>query len=516
MIGSGNLWGLHDGPMPSAQRHGAVLRKGTRMGSALEGLEPRIVWEYFERICSIPRCSKNEAAIIDWLESTTAELGLESRRDRAGNLLVQVPATTGLEKAPSVVLQSHVDMVCEKNSETQHDFTRDPIRPRVEDGWVTASGTTLGADNGIGVAVALAVATDRSFSHGPLELLFTVDEETGLTGAASIEPGFFHSKMMLNLDSEEMGVFTIGSAGGRDTTLTLRASREPVEGWSYFLVRVKGLKGGHSGGDIHKNRGNSIKILARTLLACAEGLQGGLRIGKAQGGSKRNAIPREAEAEVAVAPHSVAALQEKLARHLDLVRNQLRGIDDGLAIEAAEAQPSVYASAEDSLRLLRLLVALPHGVLAMSRKMKGLVETSSNIGVLEDGESLWRVICSTRSSLDAALESVLEQIRAAGQLAGAEVEHSDGYPGWEPNPESALLKTALSVYERTFGEKAEVRAIHAGLECGLFRGRYPDLDILSYGPDIREPHSPRERVKIDSVEAFWRFTKALLEEIGES
>ena len=485
--------------------------------SSVSQLEPRALWKYFLELSAIPRCSKQEAAALAWLEGVARAHGIEPVRDRAGNILIRVPASPGCENAPPIALQSHVDMVCEKNSDVVHDFTRDPIRPGVEGEFVRAQGTTLGADNGIGLAAALALLDDTETRHGPLELLFTVDEETGLSGALAIEAGFLKARYMLNLDSEELGIFTVGCAGGRDTNITVRIPRMARPELAAFEIAIGGLHGGHSGTDIHRNRGNSIKILGRLLLAAAESPSvGPLLLGAASGGSKRNALPREARAQVAIEPKRAAALRGVIEAEIAKVRRQLAGIDDGLTVAVSETSASAFASAADSLRMLRLIQALPQGVAAMNVDIPTLVETSNNVGVLEDLGDGYRIVCATRSSVAPALLELLAQVDAAAHLAGAEVTHNEGYPGWKPNLASPLLARARAVHERLFGDPGKVQAIHAGLECGLFTEKYPQLDILSYGPDITGAHSPEERVKIDTVAKTWEFTQKLLAELARA
>lgn len=489
-------------------------------------LEPKTLWRYFVELSKIPRESKKEQAAVDWIARIAEEHGIAATRDQTGNLLVRVPASPGYEKAPTVVLQGHVDMVWEKNSDVAHDFERDPIRPIIDGEWVTAAGTTLGADNGIGVATALAFLDTPDAIHGPLELLFTVDEETGLTGAFGIEPGFLSGRYMINLDSEEIGVFTVGCAGGTDTAVTFHAARSPQPAAELLRVSVSGMQGGHSGTDIHKNRGNSIKILFRLLLAAAEDPDvGPVRIGAAQGGSKRNALPREAWAILAVEEGKTDALRRTIERTAEEIRAQLAGTDDGLRIDIraadrdsdnADATGTGTCDPAASLRMIQMMNALPHGVQAMSADIPDLVETSSNVGVLTDLGDGYRINCSSRSSAAPALTGLLAQIRATAHLAGAEAAHSEGYPGWKPNLKSPLLARAKEVHQRVFGKEAQVRAIHAGLECGLLTEKYPELDIISYGPDIQSPHSPDERVRIDTVEKVWVFTRAFLEDLAKT
>lgn len=493
------------------------------MAQTIDRLEPRALWRYFARLSEIPRCSKKEAAAMEWIAGVAKEHGLEPVRDKVDNCLIRLPATPGHEKVPGIVLQGHVDMVCEKNSDVRHDFDRDPIRLVIDGDHIKAAGTTLGADNGIGVAAGLAFLDEKEAVHGPLELLFTVDEETGLTGANAIEAGFLSGRILLNLDSEDWGVFTIGSAGGRDTTVTLKAPRQPRAGTELFRLEVSGLQGGHSGQDIKLNRGNSIKILARTLLAAAESPElGGICVGGAEGGSKRNAIPREARATVAVPTGKAEAFRSAVQRAAGEIRSRLEGIDEALEVKIRPLtdtelkEAAAVCSPEDSLRFIRLINALPNGVLAMSMEMEGLVETSTNVGVLLDRGDRCEIVSSTRSSIAQSLTGVLMQIRSAAALAGAEVVHGDGYPAWKPKLGTPLLVTVAEVYERLFKEKPRFEAIHAGLECGLFLGKYPDLQVVSFGPEVKEAHSPNEWVSISSVGRFWTFTKALVEKLARS
>jgi dipeptidase D len=488
------------------------------MTQRVEDLQPKALWHYFVELSKIPRCSKHEIPANDWIESVARAKGCATKRDRVGNLLVQVPATRGCEGAPTVVLQGHADMVCEKNSDVAHDFGKDPIRPVIDGEWVRAQGTTLGADNGIGVAAGLAFLDLPEAVHGPLEILVTIDEETGLTGAVNLEPGFMTGQYLINLDSEEIGIFTVGCAGGRDSVLTLKAPRSADARAEHLRLTVGGLMGGHSGTDIHENRGNSIKILARVLQAALEDpAVGGLRLGAVSGGSKRNALPREARGIVAVAAGRTGALRAAIERETAIVREELSGIERDWRVTlepvaAAEAGP--LSDADASRRLVWLLGALPNGVQAMSVDIRTLVETSNNVGVLEDLGDGYRAVCASRSSLMPAMEGLTGRITACARLAGAEVVHADGYVGWKPDLASPLLARCREVYRRTFGEESKVQAIHAGLECGLFTRKYPKLDLISYGPDVKGAHSPDERVRIASVEKFFTFTRALLEDIA--
>ncbi len=496
------------------------------MAQRVDRLEPRILWRRFAQLAEIPRCSKKEAAAMAWIESVAADHGCKCNRDRVGNRLISVPATSGLEGAPTVILQAHVDMVCEKTSDSRHDFERDPLRLCIRGDRVSAENTTLGADNGIGVAAALAFLDDRDAAHGPLELLFTVDEETGLTGARQIEAGFFSGDFLLNLDAEILGRFTVGSAGGQDTHITFPAPREPAAdegGLRYYRVVIDGLRGGHSGGDIDKNRGNSIKILGRLLVAAAEDeAVGELRLGAAWGGSKRNAIPREAQAVIAVPGAAASAFEEIMGRVARQVRAQLEATDSGLRVETAELSGEARAKAEraglcspaDTMRFLHLLTALPSGIVAMSTELEGLVDTSTNIGVLVDLGDAYQLTSATRSATSASLAAVVSQLRAAAKLAGADVSHSDGYPPWEPTLDTPLLRIVDRVYRRLFDDEPTFEAIHGGLECGLLLAARPELQVVAYGAEIHDAHSPGEWVSISSVQRFWAFTRSLVEELA--
>ncbi len=463
------------------------------MDKVFEGLEPQLLWKHFDEIRKIPRCSKNEGKIREYVIEFAKKKGLEYQADEVGNVIIRKKATPGHENAPGVILQAHLDMVCEKNSDVDFDFEKDPIRVKREDGWITADGTTLGADNGIGVAAALAVLEDDSIVHGPLEVLLTVDEETGLTGASNLKGGLLHGKYLLNLDSEDEGVFFIGCAGGRDTVFTLKIEREKYEGKA-FEIKVSGLKGGHSGVDIHLQRGNAIRILARVLYEID-----GVKISSIKGGNKRNAIPREASAVVIAEEGKV---KEAVERVLSEVKEELKYSDPGIRIEYTEASSSDYI--KDSKKIVDFLMSLPHGVLAMSLAMEGLVETSTNLAVVNSYQDHVEVVESSRSSINSSLDFVCKQLKALGDLAEAETHQPPGYPGWTPNPDSQILKIMKEVYRKLFGKEPEVTAIHAGLETGIIGKNYPGLEMISFGPTIKYPHSPDERVEIKSVEKFWK------------
>jgi dipeptidase D len=472
--------------------------------SELRGLEPRTVWEIFDDITRVPRPSKKEGKIVAWLAEFATRHGLEYRRDATDNIVILKPASRGMEGHPTVVLQNHVDMVCEKRSGATCDFERDPIQTYVADGWVRARDTTLGADNGLGMAMALALLIDPDAEHGPLEALFTVDEETGLTGAFNLGEGMISGRYLINLDSEDEGEVFIGCAGGIDTLATFDYTAEPAPGgFSFFEISVSGLLGGHSGDDIEKGRGNANKILARALW---EGLSGyGLRLAEIDGGNLRNAIPREARAVVAVPAAKVADFNSFMGQFASDVAGELAHSDPGVSVNftAATAAATVVDDATGR-RLVGALMGLPNGPQAMSQTVPGLVETSSNLASVKVAGDKIVVTTSQRSSVDSAKQAVAAAVEAVFTLAGARVEHSDGYPGWAPNPDSHLLDVTKQAYQRLFGKPIKVRAIHAGLECGLFLEKFPHLDMVSTGPTILGAHSPDERLEIATVDKAWR------------
>jgi dipeptidase D len=404
-----------------------------------------------------------------------------------------------------------VDMVCEKNAATKHDFAVDPIRLKIEGDWVTAEGTTLGADNGIGCAMGLALADDPSVAHGPVEVLLTVDEERGLTGAANVQKGFFSARTMINLDSEQDDAIFIGCAGGRDTEYVLknRGTRAPKDS-AGRKVTISGLLGGHSGLDIHKGRGNAVKILARALLAARDEMD--VRIVEINGGSMRNAIPREAEARVVVPAAKGRRFKQLVDAALGrIAAEELAGVDDGFAWSVSTVQAPRCLSLESSRAIVDLMAAIPNGVLAMSRDIEGLVESSSNLGVVKTDGGTVRMVCCSRSSVMASLDNIVRQHAAIGALAGAEVNQPEGYPGWKPNLQSKVLAATQARYKATFKAEPLLLAIHAGLECGLLTEKYPDLDIVSFGPNITGAHSPDEKVQISSVQKIWTLFKGVVE-----
>lgn len=479
-----------------------------------KGLKPEAVWGYFEEICQIPRPSKKEEKIAAWLMEFARQHQLQARQDKAGNVLISKPAVKGCENLPGVVLQSHMDMVCEKNSDVKHDFDQDAIQPYIDGEWVKAKGTTLGADDGIGMAAALAVLTSRDIQHGPVECLFTVDEETGLTGAFALEPGFFNGKILLNLDSEDEGEMFIGCAGGIDTVIRLPYQKMTLPAHKFAVkVSVKGLQGGHSGDDINKGRGNAIKILNRFLWELNE--KHGILVALLEGGNLRNAIAREASAVFVFDE----VLKENVRVDFNIYAAEMEHVwsitEPGLKLELESVDlPEEVLTQEFTKKLLNGLYACPHGVFAMSYRMPGMVETSTNLAAVKFIENdTILVTTSQRSDVDSEKMNIAQMVESVFNMIGAEVKHGEGYPGWAPNPESAILKIAVDSYKRLFGKEPVVRSIHAGLECGLFLEKYPAMDMISFGPTLRGVHSPDEKVNIETVEKWWKHLVDILEHV---
>ena len=477
----------------------------------IRDLQPKLVWEIFDQITAVPRPSKREEKIIEYLLDFAKRYNLDAERDQIGNVVIRKGATAGYEALPTVILQSHMDMVCEKNSDTVHNFETDPIRTKIVDGWVKAEGTTLGADCGIGMAAALAVLIDPNVEHGAIEALFTVDEETGLTGAFNLGEGMLTGKYLINLDSEDEGEIFIGCAGGVDTLGYFDYSVETLPaGYEYYRVGVSGLKGGHSGDDIDKGLGNANKILAYFLY---DAERFGIRLGMFDGGNLRNAIPREAYAVVAVPEHTALLFETSLAKYVSDVKALYAVTEPELKITLGQAavQPVVDSDAQSSL--LSAIVGLPNGVLAMSQTMKGLVETSTNTASVKFVDGQIVVTTSQRSSVELSKKNAMHSIEAVLAMAGATVVHSDGYPGWTPDPNSSLLSCTIESYKSLFDTEPKVRAIHAGLECGLFLEKYPHLEMVSFGPTLRGVHSPDERLEIDTVDKFWKLLIDVLKRV---
>ena len=484
------------------------------MPPALAELQPSHLWKHFAKIVTIPHCSGNEKPLGDYVLAFAKSMNLAAQRDKVGNVLVSKPATRGHEKAPGVILQGHLDMVGEKNSDVVHDFAKDPIRAEIKGDWVQALGTTLGADNGIGVAACLAVMEDNSLVHGPLEFLFTVDEETGLTGANRIQKGFLKGTRLLNLDSEEEGTFTIGCAGGADSEIAFPVTRKKTASKNVFRLKVSGLRGGHSGLDINQGRANAIKLVARMLREAQDSVR--FELLGLEGGNKRNAIPREAQADLACAPAQRKALSEAFKKSFDRIFTEYKAVEteSRYSFEPAGNGKAFALTAECQRALLNYVLAIPHGVIAMHPEIKGLVETSTNLAIIRSGKALVEIICSTRSSVASALEATRLVLKAVSEMAGAKINPKYGYPGWMPNLQSALLATLKELYKRKFGVDAGVVAVHAGLECGIIGEKFPGMDMISFGPTMEHPHSPDERVHIGSVGKFWQFLTAALAELA--
>jgi dipeptidase D len=483
------------------------------MSTAIDGLKPGLVWKYFAEIAKIPRGSKNETAIGKYVLDTAKGLGLEARKDKWGNVVVKKPATSGRDKVATIVLQGHLDMVCEKNKEKVHNFEKDPIELVRKGNLIMANGTTLGADNGIAVATNLAIMEDRSLEHGPLELLFTVDEETGLTGASNLAPGFITGTTLLNLDSEEEGVLYVGCSGGRDTIGSWKLEMDSVPGRMIgALVKVEGLKGGHSGLEIDKGRANAIKILARVLTNLSEL---GARVAALEGGNKHNAIPREAEAHVFIPKNCWGEAVEAVFEVNRIIKAEFATTEPELALTIVEVKTK-KGKKEKALkkglqkRLLQTIAGLPHGVTKMSADIPGLVETSTNVAVIRTMKKSISLATSQRSSVASEIGEICDSVVSVLSLGGADVTSSDGYPGWKPNLDSRILALAKSTYLKITGKEPDVKAIHAGLECGIIGEKYPGIDMLSFGPTLEGVHSPDEKIYIDTVDRFWYYLLMIL------
>ena len=467
-------------------------------------LKPASVFHYFAEICQVPRPSKKEEKIIAYLLDFAEKHGLEAKKDEAGNILMKKPATPGKENLKTVILQSHIDMVCEKNSDSTHDFMNDPIETYIDGEWLKAKGTTLGADNGIGMAAQLAVLAADDIEHGPIECLFTVDEETGLTGAFALKEGFMDGDILINLDSEDEGELFIGCAGGANTTAEFAYEEiDAPQDYFFFNVAIKGLTGGHSGDDISKNRANANKLLNRFLSQTAAKYD--MYLCEIDGGNLHNAIPREARALCAVPMKHKEDVRIDMNIYTAEIENEFSVTEPNLRTELGSESPCAKAIDRDTVaRLLKTLYAVHHGVYAWSQDMPGLVETSSNLASIKMVDGKIKIVTSQRSSILSSRQDMSEMVRSAFLLGGAEVTTGDGYPGWKPNPSSPILKVAIESYKKLFGVEPKVKAIHAGLECGLFLEKYPHLDMFSTGPTLRGVHSPDERMHIPAVDKFWQ------------
>ena len=466
----------------------------------------------FEQISQVPRPSKREDKIVAWLLNWASENGLEARSDEEKNIVIEVPATSGFEDSQTLVLQGHMDMVCEKAKGFSHDFDNDPIElVFTDDGWLTANQTTLGADNGIAIAMAMVAATDDKVGHPPLELLFTTDEETGLTGATSLQPGFIKGKQLLNIDSEDEGVFTVGCAGGEDARLLLPfVADENLTGHSAFKLVAGGMSGGHSGIDIIDGRANALKLLFRAIHVVSK--ETDVRISTVSGGTARNAIPRDAETVLLIP-----------AADAEIAKNLVMELDGKLKSEYAKTDPNIFMTLEDgsggykgtsaelTRRAIDTVFAYPHGVTEMSKDIEGLVETSNNMATIKIEDNNLIILSNQRSSNMDSLAMLCDRILSVARLAGAVGETSGGYPSWKPNMDSALLARCVDVYEKRFGKEPIVEAIHAGLECGIIGSKYDGMDMISFGPTIKHPHSPDEKIDVETIGQVWDFMVALFE-----
>jgi dipeptidase D len=487
------------------------------MEEKIREFEHKALWKYFLEILKIPRPSKKEEKIRAYLLDFGKEHNLETIVDEIGNVLIRKPATSGMEKRKSVVLQSHIDMVCEKNEDVDFDFDKDAIIPRIEGEWVKATGTTLGADDGIGMAAQLAILAADNIPHGPIECLFTVDEETGLTGAFGLKPNFLQSKILLNLDSEDDGELFIGCAGGKDTLIKLPKKTQTADkSKTAYSIEVKGLKGGHSGDEIQKGLGNAVKIMNRLLWEADRDFN--IQLAKLDAGNLRNAIAREAFATILIDKNKQEAFENYIQEYAVLAKKEIYVSDPDLLISAEKKSADTITEVLDAAtqkQLLNAIYACPHGVIAWSQDIANFVETSTNLASIKFKEDHILITTSQRSSVDSAKDNICQMVASVFHLTDAKVEHSDGYPGWTPNPDSEIMKILSQSYEQLFNQKPKVLAIHAGLECGLIGEKYPGMDMISYGPTIKGAHSPDERLKIDTVSKFWDVTLDVLKKIPE-
>ncbi len=485
--------------------------------SQLAHLYPQSLWQWFEQICAIPHPSKHEQQLSEYIQAWSRDKGLEVIEDDVGNLIIRKPATVGMEKRTPVVIQAHIDMVPQKNADKEHDFTKDPIEPRVvteADGdWVKATNTTLGADNGIGMASALAVLGSDDISHGPIEVLLTIDEEAGMTGAFGLKPGVLQAEILINTDSEQEGEIYMGCAGGVDATTTLSLAWQAYDGnGKAFLLKASGLKGGHSGVDIHLGRGNANKLLARFLFEHGELLQ----LFDFSGGSLRNAIPREGLCAFIVTEENVPVLQKAVDDYQARVASELALADPAVALTLVATElPEQVLTKRSQTTLVNLIHASPNGVMRMSDEIKGIPETSLNLGVISLNEQHATLLSLVRSQIDSGRNEIVSKLHALAQLAGAEFKESGAYPGWKPDNDSPILAVVKETYQKIYNKEAKFMVIHAGLECGLFKEPYPDMDMVSIGPTIRFPHSPDEKVEIKTVGQYWDLLVAILERIPE-
>jgi dipeptidase D len=485
--------------------------------SVLGNLSPEPIWTYFEEICNIPRLSKNEGKIRQYLIDFAEKNNLESFEDEVGNILIVKPATKGMENKKTIVLQSHMDMVGEKNADNPHDWAKDPITPYLNDGWVTAKGTTLGADDGIGIAAQMAILTDRNLKSGRIECLFTVDEESGMTGAINLKPDFFSGKILINLDSEDEGILFIGCAGGMDTLITMSYVSEPVPaGYESFEIAVTGLHGGHSGDEIHKGYANSVKVMTRILANLVSRYD--IILNWFDGGNLRNAIPREAFATISAISSFSPEIQKGISDFMKVLKDEYGSLEPELKLSVKRVDNCDTGIDKDSRnKLISALTACPHGAVSWSKEMENLVETSSNLASVKFiGSNQIRIVTTQRSSIESSKHDISSTVEACFRLAGADVQMTDGYPGWKPNITSEILKITRESYKKLFGNEPQIRAIHAGLECGLIYEKNREIDMISFGPTIRGAHTPEEMIDIETVKMFWNLLLDVIHNIPEN
>ena len=480
----------------------------------IEHEKTKEILKWFEEISKIPRCSKNEDKICEWLVNWAKENNFESKVDETKNLIIKVPASPGKENSPTVTIQGHMDMVCEKTKDSKHDFTKDPIKLVYDGEWLTADQTTLGSDNGIAIAMGMTLALDKEVEHGPLELLFTVDEETGLTGANALEPGFVEGKILLNIDSEDEGVFTVGCAGGMNTYLSLQLEYENVpSGNKKFQIEAGGMKGGHSGIDINAEKANAIRVLGRILYQIKEEID--IRLADIKGGSAHNAIPRDADASVFIAEKDVDKFKKITSDFEKTVKNEFQTTEPDLYISSkiADDQRTECMNSETTKKVIDFITVIPHGVDSMSADIKDLVETSNNFASVKIEKGELKILTSQRSSLVSKLNSLTKRIETISNLSGGKAQSGDGYPPWPPNMDSSLLKKSEEIYEKMYNKKPVVEVIHAGLECGIIGDKYPGMDMISFGPTLKYPHSPDEKIHIGTIGKVWDFMIELIKNL---
>ncbi len=482
------------------------------MANALKGIEPRLVWDYFEQICQYPHPSKKEDKLADFLKEWAKKNNFEYQEDAAGNLVIRKPATPGMEDRLPIAIQGHIDMVCEKNSDVDFDFENDPIQCYVDGDWVTAKGTTLGADNGVGIAMGMALMTG-GYEHPDIELLCTRDEETGLTGAMSLDDKMLRAKILINLDSEEDGAFTIGCAGGINTSATYKYEADSVpENSVAYRINLKGMKGGHSGIDIHEGRANAIKLCSRFLFEADKKF--GIRLSSINGGSAHNAIPREAFAEITVSKDKENELLNFVKEYDGIIKAEYKTVEPNILAEAEKIElPDRVLTKNAQEKLVKSFYAVLHGVYRMSPDIPGLVQTSTNLAFVETKESEIFALTSQRSSVETEKIDIANAVASALELGGAKTESGDGYPAWQPNMDSKILKLATDIFKKLFDKEPKIEAIHAGLECGLIGEKYPGMDMLSFGPNLVAVHSPDEKIEISSTQRAWQLLLEIVKNI---